>query len=88
MTPTRTQEEVCRLGNEIYQREIRSQVEPDHVGEHIVIEGGRSYFVVDEPDLYNVVSLPEFGDADLKFSSNSPHFPLFALTFGSYDAVH
>ncbi|MDE2893670.1 MAG: hypothetical protein OXN86_14350 [Chloroflexota bacterium] len=38
MTPTRTQEEVCRLGNEIYQREIRSQVEPDHVGEHIVID--------------------------------------------------
>ena len=59
----------------------------DEAGEHIVIEGGRSYFVVDEPDLYNVVSLPEFGDAELKFSSNSPHFALFALTFGSYDEV-
>ena len=60
----------------------------DEAGEHIVIEGGRSYFVVDEPDLYNVVSLPEFGDAELKFSSNSPHFALFALTFGSYDEVY
>lgn len=60
----------------------------DEAGEHIVIEGGRSYFVVDEPDLYNVVSLPEFGDAELKFSSNSPHFALFALTFGSYDQVY
>ena len=59
----------------------------DEAGEHIVIEDGRSYFVVDEPDLYNVVSLPEFGDAELKFSSNSPHFALFALTFGSYDEV-
>ena len=59
----------------------------DEAGEHIVIEGGRSYFVVDEPDLYNVISLPEFGDAELKFSSNSPHFALFALTFGSYDEV-
>ena len=60
----------------------------DEAGEHIVIEGGRSYFVVDEPDLYNVVSLPEFGDAELKFSSNSTHFALFALTFGSYDEVY
>ena len=60
----------------------------DEAGEHIVIEGGRSYFVVDEPDLYNVVSLPEFGDAELKFSSNSPHFALFALTFGSYNEVY
>ena len=59
----------------------------DEAGEHIVIEDGRSYFVVDEPDLYNVVSLPEFGDAELRFSSNSPHFALFALTFGSYDEV-
>ena len=60
----------------------------DEAGEHIVIEGGRSYFLVDEPDLYNVVSLPEFGDAELKFSSNSPHFALFALTFGSYNEVY
>ena len=60
----------------------------DEAGEHIVIEGGRSYFVVDEPDLYNVVSLLEFGDAELKFSSNSPHFALFALTFGSYNEVY
>ena len=60
----------------------------DEAGEHIVIEGGRSYFVVDEPDLYNVISLPEFGDAELKFSSNSPHFALFALTFGSYGDVY
>lgn len=60
----------------------------NEAGEHIVIEGGRSYFVVDEPDIYNVVALPEFGDAELKFSSNSPHFALFALTFGSYDEVY
>ena len=60
----------------------------DEAGDHIVIEGGRSYFVVNEPDLYNVISLPEFGDAELKFSSNSPHFALFALTFGSYDEVY
>ncbi len=56
----------------------------EEAGEHIVIEDGRSYFVVDEADLYNVVALPEFGSAELKFSSNSPDFALFALTFGSY----
>ena len=56
----------------------------EEAGEHIVIEDGRSYFVVDEPDLYNVVALPEFGSAELKFSSNSSDFALFALTFGSY----
>ena len=60
----------------------------DEAGEHIVIENGRSYFVVDEPDLYNVIALPEFGDAELRFASNSPHFALFALTFGSYDEVY
>ena len=60
----------------------------DEAGAHIVIEDGRSYFVVDQPDLYNVVSLPEFGDAELKFSSNSPDFALFALTFGSYNEVY
>ncbi len=60
----------------------------DEAGEHIVIEGGRSYFVVDEPDLYNAIALPEFGAAEIKFASNSPEFALFALTFGSYDEVY
>ena len=61
---------------------------PDEAGEHIVIEDGRSYFVVNEPDLYNAVALPEFGAAEVKFASNSPDFALFALTFGSYDEVY
>ena len=60
----------------------------DEAGEHIVIEGGRSYFVVNEPDLYNAVALPAFGAAEVKFASNSPEFALFALTFGSYDEVY
>ena len=60
----------------------------DEAGEHIVIEGGRSYFVVNEPDLYNAVALPAFGAAEVKFASNSPDFALFALTFGSYDEVY
>ena len=60
----------------------------DEAGEHVVVEDGRSYFVVDEADLYNVVSLPEFGGRELKFASNSADFALFALTFGSYDETY
>ena len=60
----------------------------DEAGEHIVVEEGRSYFVVNEPDLYNAVALPEFGSAELKFASNSPDFALFALTFGSYAEMY
>ncbi len=33
MTLQRTADEVARLGDEIYERDIRSQVEADHHGE-------------------------------------------------------
>ena len=36
--PTRTKEEVARLGKEIYQRHIRRQVEADNVGEVVSID--------------------------------------------------
>ena len=38
MTLQRPADEVARLGNEIYERDIRSQVEPDHHGEYVVID--------------------------------------------------
>ena len=59
----------------------------NEAGADVVVETGRSYFTVDEPRLYEVVSLPEFGEGELKFSSNSADFALFALTFGSYDGI-
>ena len=59
----------------------------NEAGADVVVEADRSYFTVDEPRLYEVVSLPEFGEGELKFSSNSADFALFALTFGSYDGV-
>ena len=59
----------------------------NEAGADIVIEADRSYFTVDEPRLYEVVSLPEFGEGELKFASKSADFALFALTFGSYDGV-
>ena len=36
--PTRPREEIARLGKEIYERDIRSQVEAAHVGEVVAID--------------------------------------------------
>ena len=36
--PTRPREEIARLGKEIYERDIRSKVEPDHHGEVVAID--------------------------------------------------
>ena len=47
-------------------------------------ENGMSYFLVDEPRMYRVVELPEYNGLELKLSSNSDEFRVFAFTFGSY----
>ncbi len=36
--PRRPREETARLGREIYERDIRPQVEADHVGEYVAID--------------------------------------------------
>ena len=47
-------------------------------------DGGNSYILVDRPDMYRLVKLPEFGGHELKLSSNSSDFSVFAFTFGAY----
>ncbi len=47
-------------------------------------EDGGSYFLVNEPRMYRVVELPEYNGMELKLSSNSDEFSVFAFTFGSY----
>jgi thiol-disulfide isomerase/thioredoxin len=47
-------------------------------------DAGNSYIAVDEERMYNILNLPEFGGHELKLSSNSPDFSLFAYTFGAY----
>ena len=37
-TPTRPQDEIARLGDEVYLRDIRPQVEADHHGEYVAID--------------------------------------------------
>ena len=56
----------------------------EEAGTDLVIRDGRSFVVVDEPRLYHLVELPAFGSHELKLSSNSEGFALFALTFGAY----
>lgn len=46
---------------------------------------GNSFIVVDEPRMYRIVELPEFGGHELKLSSNAISFALHAFTFGAYD---
>ena len=36
--PTRPNDEIARLGDEIYERDIRPQVETDHHGEYVAID--------------------------------------------------
>ena len=59
----------------------------ENKGQDVVIEeDGRSFLYVDEPTLYAIVEAPSYGTYDLKLSSNSPHFALFAFTFGVYES--
>ena len=45
---------------------------------------GNSFVTVEESRLYRVVQLPEFSDHELKISSNSDDFTVFAYTFGAF----
>ena len=38
MPPRRPREETARLGDEIYERDIRPQVEADHHGEYVAVD--------------------------------------------------
>ena len=47
-TPTRPKEEIARLGDEIYERDIRPQVEADHHGEIVSIDVDSGNWAVGE----------------------------------------
>ena len=46
---------------------------------------GNSYVKVDSSRMYFLVDREEFGGGELRLSSNSPDFTVFAFTFGSYE---
>ncbi|MCY3588584.1 MAG: redoxin domain-containing protein [Chloroflexi bacterium] len=58
---------------------------PNEAGAHIQWDDqGRSFIRVTENDLYRLLFLPEWSQHELKLSSDSDQFRLFAFTFGSY----
>ena len=47
-------------------------------------DDGNSYVSVDESRMYFLVDMDEFTSGELRLTSNSPEFRVFAFTFGSY----
>ena len=47
-------------------------------------EDGNSYILVDRSEMYRLVENSDFSGRELKLSSNSEHFSLFAFTFGAF----
>ena len=60
-------------------------LDPSQAGGDIQFDAeGNSYVHVTASDIYHLVQLPEYGTHELKISSNSAGFAVFAYTFGSY----
>ena len=60
-------------------------VNPDHAGVDVMFDAdGSSYVLVDKARMYNLVNAARFDNHELRLSSNSKGFSLFAFTFGSY----
>ena len=51
-------------------------------------EQENSFMLVDQDRMYAVLSFPEFEGHELKLSSNSDSFSVFAYTFGAYTELH
>ena len=59
---------------------------PDQAGPDVMFAtDAESYVIVDEARMYRIVDTPTFQEHELRLSSNSPAFSLFAFTFGSYE---
>ena len=73
---------------------VRVTVDGDYLTERnkgndiIIGDDGESYLWVTDPTLYNVIDNEVYVRREnLKMSSNSPDFGLFAFTFGVYDTI-
>jgi len=47
-------------------------------------EDGRTFIFVDRDRMYQLIESPEYGGHEMKLTSNSDEFAVFAFTFGSY----
>ena len=60
-------------------------VKPEQAGLDVQWDDeGNSYIRVEEPRMYRVIQLDDFEGHELKLSSNSDQFRVFAYTFGAY----
>ena len=58
---------------------------PSEAGASVMFDGGGNSFIqIDRSEMYRVFSVPDFRGHELKLSSNSADFHVFAFTFGSY----
>ena len=84
----RTVNVVMGFDNESYEVRVTmdgSPISKSHAGADIWYDKeGNSFVTVDDADMYRLIKLPEFGGHELKISSNSSEFAVFAYTFGSY----
>jgi thiol-disulfide isomerase/thioredoxin len=75
-------------GGEPYEVRITMDGRPlksEDAGADVMIdEEFHSFVLVEESRMYRLVDLPEFGAHDLRLSSNSDEFSVFAYTFGAY----
>ena len=60
-------------------------LQAEEAGIDVVVADGRSFLRVDEGRMYQVVALTEYESHDLRLSSQSDNFSMFAFTFGAYE---
>ena len=61
--PTRPTEEIARLGKEIYERDIRSKVEPDHHGKVVAVDVDSGHYAIADTGLAAADALREWRPA-------------------------
>ena len=62
-----------------------SPVPEDQAGSDVMYDSdGNSYVNVDTSRMYSLVNKDMFGGGELRLTSNSTDFNVFAFTFGSY----
>jgi thiol-disulfide isomerase/thioredoxin len=58
-------------------------IRKENRGADIIEESGKTYLLVKEPRMYNIINNAKFGGATLKLTSSSTSFAAFAYTFTS-----
>jgi thiol-disulfide isomerase/thioredoxin len=72
------------VGFQMFVSQDGSFLTKENRGEDVRIDAeGRSFVLISEPRLYNLVKNPEFGEHTLKLSSRSSGFALYSISFVS-----